>query len=403
LCCQPLQEAAWDFLATGSQALRELVLPVVQQRWSLLLHPTLRRCPRYHRGLSYGAGVIGQFKEDELDLLRRWGGGCDQQLVAAELWDLWPWQLEMLQKLEQLEQQQQGTGTPHQTIREGVQHGGQHGARSNSSSSNSAAPSSCSSSATTVTRATNSNAFSSSSASTNCCGCDDIALAVERHVLLPLLPSTLQMLLLARGSSQWQAPPTCQLPPVTQQQLQLALERVCLTVELSPQDARSSIMLLVLLLLRAELPQRLAFLQGPWGGLLLAALQQYGRGRTPLHVGVNAVVPGLAPSSGMGMRLSRKLGVQGLLDSQKDDVSSRVIVTADSVSMMLMWLLLQPLDGAGAPCALAGSSGSSRSGGSSSFSSGSICCHARRDRNKTCTAAWTVVHTEYDGAGTQSM
>jgi hypothetical protein len=129
---------------------------------------------------------------------------------------------------------------------------------------------------------------------------------------------------------------------VKQQQLQLALEQVCVTVELSPQDTRSGLLLLVLLLLRAEPPLRLAFLQGPWGGLLLAALQLYACGRTPLHEALEAAVPGLAADQSCGLVVSQQIGGEGLVEGFRPHSVSTFLSTEGSAAWLLNWLLLQP-------------------------------------------------------------
>jgi hypothetical protein len=123
------------------------------------------------------------------------------------------------------------------------------------------------------------------------------------------------------------------------------LEQACLAVEVSPQDTRSSLLLLVLLLLRAELPQRLAFLQGPWGGLLLAALQLYACGRTPLHEALQRVQPSLAPDLVTGMVISDDPGQRGFLQILDCNVGQPVMEPAASAWRLLCWTVLQPEHG----------------------------------------------------------
>jgi hypothetical protein len=308
-----VQALAWGYTATGNQAFKELVLPLVLQqkpRAARLLHPTLGWCPAYHKGCSYAAGSLSKLHKNVcFHVMAR---QCEQRLLALELWHLLPWQLEVLQQQHQLKDEQEQSQRP--------QAGSSSGDRPPGSSS--------------------SNSWHK----------PDMVFTVT----WPLLP---QAMLRLKGNSssgnssssssnsnsrQLPPPPTCQLPPVTQQQLQVALERVCVTVQLSPQDTRSSLLLLVLLLLRAELPQRLAFLQGPWGGLLLAALQLFARGRTPLHDAVAAVDSALKLEGDMGWYVSRIPGFLGfaeVLYSIGAPVGGALGTTAGCA---LSWLLLQP-------------------------------------------------------------
>jgi hypothetical protein len=406
----PLQGLAWGFLASGSQVLRQVLLPQVVKACGKrkALPSMLRVCPRYHRSCSYAAGVTGQYSQHKLAFIQQCGLS-EQRLVAAELWHLWPWQLAVLQ---QLEQGQHGTASTQQignspqltTMDDvpmldqqrgesGIKHQGEQGAPTSASAAGAAAGSSVgsthhpttssssggggvgsgrSSTGTQPAATTNKSAAPpgrdaagprSGAGSSNSNNSQDHGLVdhgLMQQVFLPLLPQALALL-----PSGLPAAPTCPLPPVTQQQLQLALERVCATVGLSPQDTRSSMTLLVLLLLRAEPTMRLAFLQGPTGGLLLAALQQYACGRTWLHAGVEAAVPGLAPPDHIGALLSRNAGTLGLLDTFAPSVRFQVMDLATSAGLLLSWLLLQPLDDLHGP-----RSNSSMPAGSNSSSSG---------------------------------
>jgi hypothetical protein len=355
-CCFHTQDLAWGYLATGSQALRQAVLPLLLQRTpraARLLHPTLRRCPAYHKGRSYAAGVLKHFAHQPTQL--PWHAcRCLQRLIAAELWELWPWQLEVSQQLKQLLEEEAPPPLPQQQQQwQSLYQWSSMVPAGVSNPPNTAASST-----------TGSNSSSSSRQAPE----GDLV----QDVVQPLLPQAMPLLHASSSSRSrhWPAPPACQLPPVTQQQLQLALEYVCVTAELSPHDTRSGLMLLALLLLRAELPQRLAFLQGPWGGLLLAALQLYACDRMPLHEALQAAVPGLAADHSFGLLMSEHTGAEGLLEVLTPHSVSRILCTETSAAWLLHWLLLQPQSSDSATdTSDSTSSSSSRAGACSSGSS----------------------------------
>jgi hypothetical protein len=332
-CLMYVQDLAWGYVAAGSQVLRQAVLPLVRQRpvAATLLHPALRRCPAYHKERSYAGWLVNDLGFRFLFLSE--AARCEQRLLAAELWDLGPWQMQVLQRHKHLQQE-------HTQQQEAARSTGARGASSSSSSR--------------------------------------VHHNTEMYYLVswPLLPPALPLLRSSYiSTSRLPAPPKSQQPPVTQQQLQLALELVCVTVELSPQDTRSSLMLLVLLLLRAELPQRLAFLQGPWGGLLLAALQLYACDRLPLHVAVEAAAPGLAPEEDMAWRVSCVAGDMGFAEMLLPLLGRSSTATGSSAGWALSWLLLQPQDSGGAipkPSSSSSSSSGSTTTASTSSSSSTI-------------------------------
>jgi hypothetical protein len=131
----------------------------------------------------------------------------------------------------------------------------------------------------------------------------------------------------------------------------MALERVCLNVQLSNLYASISLQLLVLLLLRADPALRLAFMQGPQGGLLLAALQLFGCGRTPLHAVVARLEPGLVGGGGFGWLCSQGLGLDGVQEVMAlTDNNYTSLPEASTACLALSWLLLQPQEEAGTSC-----------------------------------------------------
>jgi hypothetical protein len=375
-----MQDLLWGHLATGNHLLRELLLPqVLRVRGAAsLLHPTLRLCPRYHQGHSYAAGGMPELRKDQLHHLRALGF-CVTQLMATEVWELWPWQLDVMDHFEQQQEQQDSLYQQQQQFDMDVQRllenqqlspQAQEGSGSEdwesacsgtpASSSRSESLQGTSSSTTTATNShtpslpTSSTCAAQGLASSTAAGVSRSTNASSRRVhprryinnpmMWPLLPHALPRLA-SSSSSRFPVPPPCQLAPVTQQQLQLALERVCVTVEMAPQDARSSLLLLVLLLLRAELPQRLAFLQGPWGGLLLAALQLYACDRTPLHDAVHIVQPSLAPDYNIGLYMSNEAGKEGFLELLRRGPQPLILYPVWTAWWLLTCTVLQPEDG----------------------------------------------------------
>jgi hypothetical protein len=280
--------------------------------------------------------VLKQYVGQELYLPRH-ACRCVQRLIAAELWDLWPWQLEVSQQLKQLEQEQK-----QQDI------------------------AGCASTSKTIPISMCYHLGSSSSSSSSSGSSQQLRASVGVGVVTPLLPQVMPLLATnsSSSSSQSPAPPTCQLPPVTQQQLQLALEWVCVTVELSPQETRSGLLLLMLLLLRAEPSQRLAFLNGPCGGLLLAALQLYACDRMPLHGMLEAIVPGLAVNYPLGFLATELTGAEGFVEALTPGVQSHIVRAESSAVWILDWILLQPRGCGDTAACLDSSSSSSSSSGS---------------------------------------
>jgi hypothetical protein len=187
-------------------------------------------------------------------------------------------------------------------------------------------------------------------------------------VQFPILPQAMPLLegYTSSSSSSRSVPaaPERRLAPVSDLQLQLVLERVCLNVQLAPMQAGSSFLLLALLLLRADLAQRLQFLQGPQGGLLLAALQQYSCSSPCGSLGL----PGL-PAGGRhpGWVLSSATGSAGLLETVRGGLPKH-LRAADAAGLMLHMLLLEPWDS---------SSGSSAPGNGSAGNSPSISSSSR--------------------------
>jgi hypothetical protein len=139
-------------------------------------------------------------------------------------------------------------------------------------------------------------------------------------------------------------------------------------VELSPEHTCFGLLLLALLLLRADLPQRLAFLQGPWGGLLLAALQLYACGRTPLHEALQGVEPELLRRSSWGWWHGSD-GSEGLVEILGRDDPRQHVQPSSVAARWLSWLLLQPV-GSSVCCGGNSSNSSSSSSSSSGSSSG---------------------------------
>jgi hypothetical protein len=256
------------------------------------------------------------------------------RLATAQVWHLWSWQMEMEQVLQRQEPVHGAAAGKHTkqcsrdcvAMRDQVLSSQQrrHGQQSKSSTSTRGA-------SPTVSSSSSSGSSSSIAAPQPTMVQFAVQLLLPRA--LPLLPGS---------SSKWPASPSCQMPPVTLKLMQLALEQVCLAVEWSPQDARSSLMLMVLQLLRAEPALRLAFLQGPWGGLLLAALQLYACGRTRLHREVEAAVPGLAPLGPVGMPGVSSTGGMGLLTTSMFGDTTVLNVT-DSAALLLSFVYLEPM------------------------------------------------------------
>jgi hypothetical protein len=325
LCCS--QEIAWSYLATGSALLRQQVLARLLRLPGVpaVLHPTLLRCPSYHKGHSYSAGLLSALAHGSSYL--GLPGAYEGHLVEAEVWDLLPWQIELLQALAEKEQR----------------------ALCNSSSSNDNNSSNMGSPAFTASSPTNSSA--TMAAATTGPGSNSPAPPWLGEAFWPLLPyaapwpydrASSSSIHASGTSTRPAAGASCQLPPVSADQLRLALERVCLNVHLCTRDAHTSLMLMVLLLLRADPALRLAFLQGPQGGLLMAALQLYGRGTWPLQLVVNAISPGLAPAGSDGWLGSEGAGLEGLQDLLAPTSSRCSLGAASTAAVALSWLLLQP-------------------------------------------------------------
>jgi hypothetical protein len=337
------QDLAWGYLATGSAVLQHQVLPRLLRVpvAAALLHPTLRRCPSYHKGHSYAAGVLKGLEKG--DWYAYVSAAYEVHLMGCELWDLWPWLLDLLeprpqQQPEQQQQQQQ--------------------------------------------------AITSSSSST----WREVTCPGQDHSFWPLVPHAVPTLLRCQGSSSsggcssggHKCVSNCQPTPVSASQLSLVLERVCLNVQLSTYRSTASLNLLVLLLLRADPALRLAFLQGPQGGLLLAALQLYACGRTPLHEAVAGVQPGLVPEGLLGWACSPGVGLKGLQEVMASTPPYGLMPAPQTAGLVLSWLLLQ-LGGspAGGNSGSYSNSHSSGSGGgrheSSSSSSSTVkSCSASR-------------------------
>jgi hypothetical protein len=340
--------------------MKQVTLPEVLRRlqhWdATLLHPTLRRCPAYYKGCSYAGGPARVLLKPGCYF---WNNAQRSELglLASEVWDLLPWQLDVLGQHEQLQQEfaqqlqaarRTTTGLP----------------KSSSSSGDSGG---------------------SSSSSSGDWHRPDMVYSVSWPLLpqaWPLLQASSSSSSSSGSSSRLREPPTAQLPRVTQQQLQLALERVCSTAELSPINTGNSLLLLVLLLLRAEPPQRLAFLQGPWGGLLLAALQLYARGQVPLHFVLQRVEQSGVPHEYTGWHISRTPGFEGFAEMLSPLGGADKSAQGATAGWALSWLLLQPKDAVQAKPVHSSSSSSSSStanrGDSTSSSSSSSSSTANR-------------------------
>jgi hypothetical protein len=357
-----MQDVAWGYLATGSAALRQQLLPRLLRvpGANALLHPTLQRCPSYHKGHSYAAGVLTEHSDWSQTL----PGAYTLHLVVSEMWDLWPWQLEMLQQQQQQEQQQQQQQEQQQQQQQQDSHLLDHDAQRQTAASNTHDAVANSHRSRWVTMLGPAGAFwpllphvmssvlqsidSNSGSSSSGSGSRDSSIASRTNV-----------------SSSAAAETSCQLPPVSADQLHLALERVCLNVQLSTYPGGLSLLLLVLLLLRAEPALRLAFLQGPQGGLLLAALQLYGCGRTALHDAVEEMEPGMAAEGTNGWLCSKDVGLEGVRSLLFPASTYNILPQTSTAGLALSWLLLQAQ---GIP---EGGSRSSRSSGGSGSSSGS--------------------------------
>jgi hypothetical protein len=257
-------------------------------------------------------------------------------LLGCELWDLWPWLLELLQpggqQQQQEEQQQQDS---YAAGRQG------HNVKD------------------ALPQPTPDTSQVHKAISSTIKWCKD-TLPAPPDTLWPLLPHAVPPLLCGQGghsssggsaigshgcpSSQQVS---SQLPPVSAYQLHQALELVCLNVQLSTFACMSSLQLLVLLLLRADPALRLRFMQGPQGGLLLAALQLFGCGRTPLHEAVAVVAPGLAPKGRIALVCSQGVGVKGLLNMMAPARACSAVPAASAAGLALSWLLLYPQDSKG--------------------------------------------------------
>jgi hypothetical protein len=366
LCC--MQAMAWSYLATGSAMLRQQVLTRLQQvpRKSFQLHPTLQRCPSYHKGRSYADGMLRALLWG--DYYVRLPEAYELHLLGCEVWDLWPWQLKLLQEYQQQHTLTIPTATTATTT------------TTTSSSSRDQALADHGRLADSSTATSNPGTSSSTQES------HGVTLPGLHSALWPLLPHTVSpMLPHHRSSADSSSDSSCDhgrgattgdggqvaavsthLPPVSADQLHLALERVCLNVQLSTYHGNNSLQLLVLLLVRADPALRLAFLQGPQGGLLLAALQLYGCGRTALHAAVAAIQPELVQDSGMGWLCSQGLGMKGLREVLFHDTTLDTLPHASTAVLALSWLLLRPKD------SREGSDGSSSSSSSSCTASGII-------------------------------
>jgi hypothetical protein len=289
----------------------------------------------------------------------------ERHLMGCEVWDLWPWQIQLLQEQEQL-------NTP---------------SSSSSSSSSSSPPCQEGDAASTGSdgpATSSASAINATSITTDSEDDQEVTLSGPHSTYWPLLPHVAPPLPHVHNGSAGHV--SCQLPPVSADQLHLALERVCLNVQLSTSYAGASLQLLVLLLLRADPALRLAFLQGPQGGLLLAALQLYGCGRTPLHEVVESAEPGLAPEGRMRWLCSEGVGLEGLEEVLFPIGTYSVLSAAAASALVLTWLLMHACKEDACGDSRDGISSSSI-GGSNSRSSSS----SSSEVNGSCAqdAAWT--------------
>jgi hypothetical protein len=347
------------------------------------MHPALGRCPAYHLGRSY-SGAFEQPLSSNQHLMQ-YTGDAELAMVVSEVWDLWPWQLQLIKDQLQLPEQQkryqrackevvpdeqkvragQGpiilTKWPQWGLQEqplqvsssssSSSSGGGNGGSSSGGSSNTP-PEASSSVSQQPTETATPAAPASSNSSGNCMGDSSSSSSSSggsscpspRLIPWPLLPSAVPLLRRLGTSSSAAAPPECQLPPVVLRQLCLVLERVCLTVDLAPQYARNSLMLMVLLLLRADLALRLQFLHSPQGGLLMAALQLYGCGKTPVYDAMGAEKFGMNITNMFGLFLSSLPGEEGVAQAVSTRLATSLLCEAASTGVILNWLLLQPKD-----------------------------------------------------------
>jgi hypothetical protein len=113
-------------------------------------------------------------------------------------------------------------------------------------------------------------------------------------------------------------------------------------VDIAPQYARNSLMLMVLLLLRAAPALRLQFLHSPQSGLFLAALQLYGCGQTPVYDAMGAQKFGMNITNMFGFFLSSLPGKEGVRQACSNRLATSLLTEAASTGLILSWLLLVP-------------------------------------------------------------
>jgi hypothetical protein len=260
----PLQECWWRALATNLTASTDTVAAAAAstpQAAHLPQHPS-KACPAYHKQHAYG----GQAAEGwPLGLQINWLPKLFNVLLVAQLWEVWPWQLEQLQ----------AAAAHNEDGRASVDAGAASAASAASSSG--AARDSGKRSTQHSKYATNSSGSSKALAAR--WRAPPSLLGSKR---LPAHHMAWDMVLRATGLD-WPLLPKQYVgdahpadrspPPVTLQQPQLAVSALARS---NAAGAVSAALLLALLLQRADPGLRASFLGGPGGTALLAAAQYWG-------------------------------------------------------------------------------------------------------------------------------
>jgi hypothetical protein len=207
----------------------------------------------------------------------------------------------------------------------------------------------------------------------------------EEHKFSSIIPYPLTPALVAPGCV---AHPQCPLPPVTRQQLQLVLS---LLVGTGGESFSTAALLLVLLLQRADPGLRAAFLNGPEASLLLVTLVTWGC--HPGEWGVHEVPSQLGTTDG---DTSWEGAVRNGLDlMQNKDMSVACFSHPASAALLLVYCYLEPaaprhLDGQQQPQLVA-----TPVGPSAIHTGAGGCCEDLQ--------GWTRCHTLEHSRGKDSM
>jgi hypothetical protein len=344
-----LQPCWWRVLATITSALQDTAPAAVEAEAAaappaaqLLQHPS-KYCLPYHLDSAYGGKPMAWCLHECLPAIT---GLALHVLLVAELWDVWPWQLAQLQQL-QADDSTSATGT-------GGTLGGSATRSSSAAGASGDGQTSSHTGTATITPTPAATTSSSSSSRSSQGPSVDMAASLDAFAKHPREPARWEVLMYSAGTP-WpllpdQGMPAAQqqegqgLPPVTLQQLQLAVGAMS---HAAARNVVSAALLLSLLLQRAEPDVRASFLAGPGGSALLAACQYWGH-CYGVHAAAQSYVPGctlVAPT-----KWSARSAVSHLLTALHPGTQAQasdwgLTGAANSFGLLLAWSYLVPAEG----------------------------------------------------------